>query len=273
MKFGVTTGAAGRHGPRELAELAALAERHGWDGFFLEDYLVYQGRAEVETYDPWICLAAMAAATTRIRLGLTVTPMSRRRPWVVAAQAVTIDHLSAGRFVLGVGSGDPTAPDFSATADAASPRVLAERLDEALVIIDALWRGEPVRFSGRHYWLNGFRLAARPIQRPRIPIWVGGNLASARVRRRVARWDGSCAFYRGPDGNEIEPRHVAVLLDAVRTERGDLDGFAIKTSGSDDPERIAALCRAGTTWWSRWLDPSNPDKAERAIRAGPPVIP
>ena len=108
MRYAVTTGAAGAElGPAALAGLAARAEAAGWDGFFLEDYHVYQGRDEIETFDPWVCLAAMAAATTRIRLGPTVVPLSRRRPWTVAAQAVSIDHLSGGRLILGVGSGNP----------------------------------------------------------------------------------------------------------------------------------------------------------------------
>ncbi len=269
MRYAVTTGAAGDLGPGALAELAAGAEAAGWDGFFLEDYLVYQGRSKVATFDPWVCLAAMAVATSRIRLGLTVVPLSRRRPWVVAAQAVSIDQLSDGRLILGVGSGDPADPDFAATGDTATARLLAERLDEGLMIINALWSGEPVTFAGRHYRLDGLQLAARPVQRPRIPIWVGGNLAVGAVRRRIARWDGSCAFYRAADGQEVLPRHVRGLLDQVRRERA-VGSFDVKISGSDDPELIIALEDAGATWCSRWLDPADPDRVRRMITEVPP---
>ncbi len=273
MRYAVTTGAAGADlGPAALAALAVEAEAAGWDGFFLEDYLVYQGRHEIETFDPWVCLAAMAVATTQIRLGLTVVPLSRRRPWTVAAQAVSIDHLSCGRLILGVGSGNPADPDFTATGDAATPRVLAERLDESLMIISALWSGEPVTFTGRHFRVDGLRLAAQPFN-DRSPLWVGGNLALGKVRRRVAAWDGSCAFHRTAEGNEILPRHVRELRDQVRAQSDGVKHLDIKISGSDDPELINGLEGAGATWWSRWLDPADPARIRRLIAAGPPRPP
>ena len=111
MRFSVTVGAVGvGRDPRGLAELARVVEGAGWDGLFLEDYLVYQGDVSEPTYDPWVCLAAMAMSTERIRIGTTVTPLPRRRPWKVAAEAVALDHLSGGRMILGVGIGDPGDP-------------------------------------------------------------------------------------------------------------------------------------------------------------------
>src|SRR5262249_52508101 len=73
--------------PQAMASLAALAESSGWDGMFLEDYIVYQGQVGVPTFDPWVVLSAMAIATSRIRLGTLVTPVSRRRPWKLACEA------------------------------------------------------------------------------------------------------------------------------------------------------------------------------------------
>jgi len=135
MKFSVTVGAVGAgRDPRGLADLARAVEDAGWDGMFLEDYLVYQGDASEPTYDPWICLAAMATATSRITIGTTVTPLPRRRPWKVAAEAVALDHLSNGRFVLGVGIGDPG----DLFLPRLTPKVLAEMLDESLTVIDRL---------------------------------------------------------------------------------------------------------------------------------------
>lgn len=89
-----------------LARLAREAETAGWAGVFLEDYIVWQGRDDVATFDPWIGLAAIACATTRIRIRLTVTALPRRRPWNVAKAGVTLDHLSRGRLTLGAGAGD-----------------------------------------------------------------------------------------------------------------------------------------------------------------------
>ena len=88
-----------------MAELARVAERSGWDGFFVWDHIYFFAGNPVG--DPWVQLAAVADATERLRIGTMVTPLPRRRPWVVARQAVTLDRLSDGRFVLGVGIGFP----------------------------------------------------------------------------------------------------------------------------------------------------------------------
>ena len=128
MHYGICLPNGGACGdPRTLAEFAALAEEAGWDGIFLEDYIVWQGHQEVPTYDPWISLAAMAMRTTRIRLGTSVTPLPRRRPWKVASEAVAIDHLSGGRMILGVGLGDirvccAASPTATSLARRACPR-------------------------------------------------------------------------------------------------------------------------------------------------------
>jgi hypothetical protein len=271
MRFSVTFGAVGPgRDPRGLAELARIAEDVGWDAVFLEDYLVYQGDASLPTYDPWISLAAMASATSSIRFGTTVTPVPRRRPWKLAAEAVALDHLSGGRLILGVGIGDPSDPFLGRVGEPTDPKELAEKLDEALTVIDALWTGEPVHHSGTHYNLDGVHLTARPLQRPRIPIWVGGNLLVPAVRRRILRWDGSCA-YKGATGQslQITPQDVSDLLAEVAAERGSSAGFDVKVSGSGDP---AALAAAGATWWGRWVPPGEIEGTLEIVRAGPPKL-
>jgi hypothetical protein len=226
---------------------------------FLEDYLVYQGDASQPTYDPWICLAAMAAATERIRIGTTVTPLPRRRPWKVAAEAVALDHLSGGRMILGVGIGDPGDPFM----EAKSPKVLAEMLDDGLDLIDQLWSGQLVSFDGQHYTLTNAQLTARPVQQPRIPIWVGGNFLVPSVRRRILRWDGSCAYKGTTDAPQrITPQDVTDLL----AERG--SAFDIKVSGGDP----AAFAAAGATWWGRWIAPMSVIETLAIVRAGPPAL-
>lgn len=258
MKFSVTVGAVGAgRDPRGLAELARLVEDSGWDALFLEDYLVYQGDASEPTYDPWICLAAIASATRRIRIGTTVTPLPRRRPWKVAAEVVALDHLSNGRMILGVGIGDPGDP-FPEERD---PRVLAEMLDEGLTIIDRLWSGGPVTFHGKHYRLDGAQLTARPVQRPRVPIWVGGNLLVPAVRRRILRWDGSCAY----KGSTDAPQQITP--DDVRRLRA--DGVPeVKVSGGDP----GAFAEAGAAWWGRWIPPGPVEDTQAVVRQGPPAL-
>src|SRR6266568_2007392 len=124
MLYGISISPAGPGGdPAAMAELAVEAEQAGWDGIFLEDYIVYQGQAGMATYDPWVTMAAMAAATSRVCLGASVTPLPRRRPWKLASEAVTLDHLSNGRLILGVGAGDIHDQGFSATGEPLDPAV------------------------------------------------------------------------------------------------------------------------------------------------------
>ena len=266
MRFSVTVGAVGQgRDPRGLAELARAVEDAGWDALFLEDYLVYQGDVSRPTYDPWICLAAMAAATSRIRIGTTVTPLPRRRPWKVAAEAVALDHLSDGRFVLGVGIGDPGDPFLGRVGEPTDPKVLAEMLDEGLAVIDRLWSGEPVTFTGKHYRLDGVQLTARPVQEPRVPIWIGGNMLVPAVRRRILRWDGSCAYKGTTDApQQITPDDVRRLL----AERGTTQRFDLKVSGGDP----AAFAAAGATWWGRWIPPLSPQETLAIVTQGPPRL-
>jgi hypothetical protein len=238
MRFAVTVGAYGSgRDPRGLARLAALAEESGWDGMFLEDYLVYQGMTDGPTYDTWICLAA-----------------------------VTLDHLSGGRLILGVGAGDLSDPGFAAVGLPTSRRVRAERLDEGLAVIAALWSGEPVHHAGPHYLVDGLRLVARPVQRPRIPIWVGGDLLVPGVRRRLLRWDGACV-YKGGD-QPVTPDDIRGIRDLVAADRGTTEGFDIRVSGGDP----AAFAAAGATWSTRWIPPGDAEATTAAVLAGPPTM-
>jgi alkanesulfonate monooxygenase SsuD/methylene tetrahydromethanopterin reductase-like flavin-dependent oxidoreductase (luciferase family) len=264
MRYGVALGAAGEsRDPRRMADLAALAERSGWDGMFLEDYLVYQGERGMPTFDPWICLAAMATATTRIRLGTTVTPLPRRRPWKLASEAVALDHLSGGRLILGVGLGDVSDPAFSAVGERTAPRIRAELLDEGLEILDRLWSGRPVTYAGRHFQVRGLRLSPTPVQQPRIPIWIGGDLRFAGVRRRLARWDGCCVHHVGG------PDDVREILQLVEHERGSSAGFDVRVSLDGDAGFLRSLARAGATWLNSWIPPGDWESTQKLIGRGP----
>ena len=171
-----------------LLDLAVEAERAGWDGVFLWDHLVLQRQLRLDVQDPWVLLGAMAQATERVRLGTLVTPLARRRPWVVAKQLTTLDHLSAGRAVLGVGLGEPPDDDFAAFGDPADPRKRAAMLDEALEVVDGLLRG-PVVHEGEHYRIDS-ELLPRPVQQPRPPIWVAAVAPRRRPLARAVRWEG-----------------------------------------------------------------------------------
>jgi alkanesulfonate monooxygenase SsuD/methylene tetrahydromethanopterin reductase-like flavin-dependent oxidoreductase (luciferase family) len=171
MYYGIQLWAAGIGTPRTLADLAQLAEEAGWDGFFLEDFITHwQGR---ETYDPWLALAAMAMRTTHIRLGTIVTALPRRRPWKLAREVLTLDHLSSGRMILGVGLGG--GGDIDQFGEVSDVKQRAQMADEAIDILKGLWHGEPFTYQGQHYQVNEALFLPKPVQTPHIPIWVGGG--------------------------------------------------------------------------------------------------
>jgi hypothetical protein len=278
MQYGITISPVGPAGdPRSMMELAVLAEQAGWDAMFLEDYVVYPD--PLPTYDPWVVMAAMAVVTTRIKLGTLVTPITRRRPWKVAMEGTTLDHLSGGRAILGIGAGDAAELSFAAAGEPSSQRELAGRLDEALELIARLWEGGPVTYQGSHYRTTDLQLAPRPLQRPRIPIWIGGDWLRPGVRRRLPRWDGSCAYHGTPgtpDSRPLDADEVSELLAWVRRVRGNADGFDVCVGGRErDPdagrerEYLTSLAAAGATWWQEWCRPGDADRTRAAVEGGP----
>ena len=175
--------------PAVVVQLARDAEAAGWDGVFLWDHLVWSTESEPEVHDPWVLLGAIAVATSRVRIGTLVTPLTRRRIQVVAKQLLTLDHLSGGRVVFGVGLGEPPVADFSAWGDEADARTRAAMLDEGLDVLDSLLRGAAVQHDGTHMTAHG-QLRPGPVQQPRPPIWVAGVVPNQRPLRRARRWDG-----------------------------------------------------------------------------------
>lgn len=280
MRYGLEIPNAGVCGDaRVLADLAYLAEEAGWDGIFLEDYIVHHSAHDAPTYDPWIALAAMAVCTKRIRLGTTVTPLSRRRPWKLARETVTLDHLSDGRLILGVGLGDVNDPGFAQVGEVTDGRQRASMLDEALDILVGLWSGQSFSYHGEYYQIHDVTFLPRPVQTPRIPIWVGGNWPNIGPMRRAARFDGFCGgkVNQGTDWL-LTPAELRELKASVESQRSGLTSFDIALGGaerSSEPEQeratITALAEAGATWWMEYVTPSRGElDAMRAhIKGGP----
>jgi alkanesulfonate monooxygenase SsuD/methylene tetrahydromethanopterin reductase-like flavin-dependent oxidoreductase (luciferase family) len=280
MEYGLSLPTGGECGDaRFLVELAVDAEARGWDGVFLEDYVCYQGDPAVPTCNSWIALAAIAARTTRIRLGTSVTPLARRRPWNVAREAAGIDVLSGGRMILGVGLGDTGealgTPDasFVRFGEELDPRTRGELLDEALEIVAGLWTGQSFRFEGKHFRIGEVTFAPPPVQRPRIPIWVGGGYPNPRPTRRAARWDGSC-LYKETHGGPWENMTPADVR-ALRAAAGDRPyTVAVGGSGRGDDwdgerEHIRAVAEAGADWWIEWVPPGDRATMREAVARGP----
>lgn len=254
--------------PRVVADLAREAEQAGWDGFFTWDHILPWGEAPVAA--PWVTLSAVALATERIRLGPMVTPLARRRPWVVARQAVTLDHLSGGRLVLGVGLGFPPDREFGTFAEETSDRVRAEKLDEALAILDGMWSGEPFGFEGKHFQVARNTFLPRPVQQPRIPVWVAGMWPGSAPFQRAARWDGVFPIDAATGGAAFTPEDLAEVVALLKQQRGDLEGFEV-VAGLAHGRRAAEYEAAGATWVMSGPDlESGVGGLRPRIAAGPP---
>ncbi len=264
-----------------VAALAAEAESAGWDGVFYWDG-IYIG-PEKPVYDPWIVLAAMATRTERVRLGAILTPLSRRRPWKVARETVTLDHLSGGRLVLPVGLG--AVETFGAVGEATDRKVRAQLLDESLEILTGLWSAKPFSYQGQHYQIGEMTFLPPPVQRPRIPIWVVGAWGSERSMARGLRCDGLLpykgVFHLNANGahGEITPDDIRAMRAYAAERRPAGAPYDIIMEGvtpAGDPASAAKMVRpfaeAGATWWieSPWTPPNGSDELRRRIREGPP---
>src|SRR2546429_8047844 len=137
--------------PTGLIELGVAAEAAGFDGSFLWDHIVFSNSGDgPPIIDPWLVLAVVAARTSRIKLGTMITPVPRRRPWQLARQTTTLDRLSGGRLILGVGIGSPPYGDFGIFHEPTRDRDRAHLLDEGLAGLGGPWGGGRVRHPRQH---------------------------------------------------------------------------------------------------------------------------
>jgi alkanesulfonate monooxygenase SsuD/methylene tetrahydromethanopterin reductase-like flavin-dependent oxidoreductase (luciferase family) len=259
--------------PVFFRELAAATEAGGWDGLFVWDHILTTEVLPVA--DPWMLLAGAATVTSRIRLGTMVTPLPRRRPWKVARETVTLDHLSDGRLILGVGIGDDWMGEYSKLGEAASELEHGRMLDEALAILAGLWSGEPFSFSGKHYRIEDVRFLPTPVQQPRIPIFVAGRWPNPRPFRRASRWDGVVPV--GRDGR-LTPEDCREVVEMMGRERRTPEPFEVvvvrRWSNPEENQREAfALAAAGATWLEFGFEESTPpDEVLGAVGSGPPPV-
>lgn len=278
MKYAVNLPNFGDYAdPQTMVDLAVAAEGAGWDAFFVWDHIVVFDGAIVG--DPWVILSAVAAATERITIGPMVTPLPRRRPWVVARQAVTLDHLSGGRLVLGVGLGFPPDEEFGTFGESTSLRTRAGMLDESLAVITGMWTGEPFCFEGRHYRVGEGTFLPRPVQRPRIPIWVAATWPNLAPVRRAARYEGiyPLADNDGTPGL-IDAAGITEVAAEVARRRGGLAGYDVSAlvvitgDAQRDRATIEAFAEAGATWVHIGPAPEGETikAVTRRIEAGPP---
>jgi alkanesulfonate monooxygenase SsuD/methylene tetrahydromethanopterin reductase-like flavin-dependent oxidoreductase (luciferase family) len=261
---------------------ARAAEAAGWDGFFIWDHLLFWKGWPLQVDDPWVLLAAIAAATERIHIGPMVTPVPRRRPWKLAREVVSLDHLSGGRLILGVGLGAPAEADYVPFGEDGQFKHLAERLDEGLEVLTGLWRGQPFSFSGHHYTVNDVTYLPRPKQLPHPPIWVAGTWPNKAPMRRAARWDGVFPLKMTAPNQYglLKPSDLGELRAYVLEQRANLTAtapFDFIVSGytaRSGAEIVGQFAEAGATWWVEgldWFGATRVEQIDERIAQGPPA--
>lgn len=289
MKYGLSLPQFDAFGDiHRLADLAQEAEQVGWDGFFIWDHILFDDLWR-QVVDPWVAMAAIAMQTKKIRLGPMVTPLARRRPWKLAREAVSIDHLSNGRLIMGVGLGAPEQWEFSFFGEETDAKTRARKLDESLEILQGLFSGEPFGYQGEFYNLEEMVFLPKPVQEPGIPIWVGGTWPNKRPIRRAARFDG---YFPDAVITPLSPEDWAVVSKIItehRDKEGHFDLVQYGVTPGDDPaagaEMVAPYREAGATWWVEgispfdygfdWKDPWTSEIVEKLVlrvHQGPPVV-
>ncbi len=263
--------------PRRVADLAATAEQAGWDGFYLWDHMLAEpGMAVAEA---WTTLAAIAMATTTIRLGALVTPLSRRRPWVMARQIATLDQLSGGRLVVGVGLGDDGWQEFSAFGEQTSPRARGELLDESLGIVLRLLSGNEVHYRGAHFTVDSPAMLPKPLQDP-VPFWAACRWPNRKPLARAARLQGCFPIFAGsgqrpapPSGAEVTAlRAELTALGAPRSLDIAVRCATHRLRPAERAAAVADLATAGVTWLLEGFGPGqDAAEVEAYVQAGPPA--
>lgn len=275
MKFGVALPYLGAKG---IARLAQEAEKAGWDGVYVGDAIWCE--------DPMIGLAAAAANTNRIRLGTMIIPVPLRKPWKLASESVALDHLSEGRLTLGLGAGAVWMGWHAFPDEVTDKGSRAEMLDETIDILDLLYQRRQFDYDGKHYRLKLTLLdeqyyPPKPLQQPRIPLWMVGIWPRMKSMRRVLKCDGLLPQKMNTQGQfeEVTPEDIRAMkafIDEHRTRTTPFDIVVEGKRGELTPdqlnEKLKAWAEAGATWWIDGLWEYTEEQALGRIQMGPPVF-
>jgi len=234
MRFGIVSGA--RKSYPELVRRWQEAESLGFDTVWVTDHFITgeePGQDLEPIYEAWTVIAGLAMATASIRFGVMVTGNTYRNPALLAKQAVTVDHISNGRLILGVGAGWWEREHAAYGYEFPSNRELVDRFEEALEIMTRLQEDERATVEGRYYSVDDAPFEPKPVQRPHIPLLIGSS--GPRMLRLTARYADEWNT-RGP-------------VDVVAPRLRALDG-ACRAIGRDPDEIVRSIWPYGDPWTS-----------------------
>ena len=199
----------------ELAELVGLVDRCGYDSMWVGDHVAFT----IAIFDPLLQLAQAAVLSRRLVFGTDVFLLPLRHPTPIAKQVSTLDHLTEGRFIFGVGVGGEFPKEYEACGVPLNER--GARLSESLAIMRKLWTGEPVSHAGKFFNFEGIRMQPPPRQPGGPPIWCGGR-ADPALRRIGRMTDGWMSYVVTPDMYRQGLEKIATAAsEAARTfDRG-----------------------------------------------------
>lgn len=221
-------------GEHRLADIAVAAEEAGFDMVSMTDhpfpYEPWLKGGGHHAFDPFVSLAFMAAPTQTIRLCTLVVVSAYRHPYVTAKAAASLDNLSGGRLVMGMGVGYQK-QEFEVLAASFDDR--GPRFDSAVKAIQAAWTGEVLEHDDPFYPAHGHVMLPRPAQRPGPPIWFGGNSAAAR-RRVVSLGQGWMPFEQGEEAAKITGTPALTSLDDLAERIGSLREKARAAGRTDE---------------------------------------
>jgi alkanesulfonate monooxygenase SsuD/methylene tetrahydromethanopterin reductase-like flavin-dependent oxidoreductase (luciferase family) len=266
---------------RATCDLAAEAEEAGWDCVFIADAIAAAGAGfpPFPWYDPWVVMTAIAMKTERIRIATLIAAVPRRRPWKMAREVETLDHISNGRMTLGVGLGAAEFDGgFCKVGEPMDLKTRAQLLDEGLEIMAGLWTGKPFSFKGEHYHVDEMTMLPATVQTPRVPIWVVGVWPKEKSMRRALRWDGIIPQrYKAGPSDVPDPDFIRNIRAYVDEHHPQPDQFDIIAGGTTPArskkraiEKVRPFIEAGATWWAESDWSGNAKKISARIRQGPP---
>jgi len=241
-----------------IKEAVVEADGLGFDGALMPDHYMWgemRGHRMPNAYstlETWVTLTYLAAKTERIRLGTLVTPIPFRPPGVLAKMLSTLDILSNGRVVLGVGAGW-SQDEFDGYSVWDGPKVRVDKTKEGLELMIRLWTEDEVNFKGRYYEAKGAVLEPKPVQKPYPQLLFGGR--GDRMLGLAGRYADIC-YIMTMGGESYEEGKAKVLGAAERAGRADEVAFMAGPMGAREPydaggysERIEAAAESGAGYY------------------------